>query len=62
MATNRIAYNAEYSKTNYDRLTLRLPKGSKEKLQFVASLHGESVNAIIIDAIEKQYNLDLKTK
>lgn len=64
MATkNRTDYKTDFARNNYDRIALQIPKGYKEKLQFEATLKGfKSLNAFIINAIEKQYDLDLSKK
>lgn len=64
MATkNRTDYKTDFARNNYDRISLQIPKGYKEKLQFEATLKGfKSLNAFIINAIEKQYDLDLSKK
>lgn len=64
MATkNRTDYKTDFARNNYDRISLQIPKGYKEKLQFEATLKGfKSLNAFIVDAIEKQCNLDLSKK
>lgn len=60
---SRIQYNAEFVRNNYDRISLQVPKGYKEKLQIEATLKGfKSLNAFIVDAIEKQCDLDLRKK
>ena len=42
-----------WNKENYDRITVMLPKGDKEKLKQYADSHGiKSVNALIIAALE----------
>lgn len=40
-------YSIEYNKTNYDRMALYLPKGTREKLKEKASARGLSVNALL---------------
>lgn len=40
-------YSIEYNKTNYDRVALYLPKGTREKLKEKASARGLSVNALL---------------
>ena len=60
---SRIQYNAEFVRNNYDRISLQVPKGYKEKLQIEATLKGfKSLNAFFVDAIEKQCDLDLRKK
>ena len=64
MATkSRSDYNNSFVRNNYDRISLQIPKGCKEKLQFEATLKGfKRLNAFIVDAIEKQCDLDLSKK
>ena len=42
---------AKYTKTNYDEIKLRVPKGRKEKLKEVAESQGKTLNKFIIEAI-----------
>ena len=62
MAFNENDYNTSYKKANYDRLNVLLPKGSKTALQSEAAKREKSVNALITEALEKQYGLDLSKK
>ena len=60
MATNRNQYKTEFAKSHYDNISLKVPKGCKAKMQLAATLNGfRSVSAFIVDAVEKQYHLDL---
>lgn len=54
--------NSEYKKANYDSLLLRFPKGNKVVLQLEAAKREKTVNELIIDAINAQYNIDLRKK
>ena len=40
----------EYSKRNYDRILVKFPKGTKERIQST----GETVNGFINRAVEKE--------
>ena len=42
----------------YDRITLTVPKGQKERLQAHAEAHGESVNGFINRAIDEAIERD----
>jgi DNA-binding transcriptional regulator YiaG len=44
-------YKNNYNKENYDRTTLMLPKGGKEKLKKKAASQGMSVNEYVINLI-----------
>lgn len=48
----------KYEKENYDKVLLRLPKGNREKIKARAQQKGMSLNAYIVDLIEK----DMKTE
>ncbi len=48
----------KYEKENYDKVLLRLPKGNREKIKAHAQQKGMSLNAYIVDLIEK----DMKTE
>lgn len=50
-----------YVKENYDRISLTVPKGTKNIIQEHVSQRGESVNAFINRAITETMELD-KTK
>lgn len=41
----------EYNRTKYDRVSLMLPKGEKERLQEIAKAKGLSLNGLIVNAI-----------
>ena len=52
-------YIADYVKENYDRMELRVPKGSKEIIKALAKERNISVNVLICDAIEQHYQITL---
>lgn len=55
-------YITDFQKENYDEFKIRMPKGSKEKIKaLVKEKKYNSVNALIVDAIEKQHNVDIST-
>ena len=51
---------AKYIKNHYDEIKLRVPKGTKEKLQAHASIRNESVNAFINRAITETVARDVE--
>lgn len=42
-----IAYRNEYSRANYDRFSVMLPKGKKSEYMQLAAAQGQSLNAVI---------------
>ena len=52
-------YKNEFNKNNYFTVSLRIPKEKREVLQMLKETKHKSVNQLIIEAIEKQYNVDL---
>lgn len=42
-----VAYRNEYSRTNYDRFSVMLPKGKKSEYMKFAADQGQSLNAVI---------------
>ncbi len=51
---DQIAYQNQYNKENYDRVTVMLPKGQKEQLRNHAKEKGLSLNAFISELIKKE--------
>lgn len=49
-------YIADYVKENYDRMTVRLPKGQLTVLKERAAQKGMSINGYITDLINKDAN------
>lgn len=62
MATKKTQYDNAFAKANYDRVVYQVPKGNKIILQTEAAKRGKSVNALITEALEAQYGLDLSKK
>ena len=42
-----VKYRNEYSRTNYDRFSVMLPKGKKAEYMQLATEQGQSLNAVI---------------
>lgn len=55
---NKCAYDNEYVRNNYDRISLVVPRGQKSQIQAHADLHGESVNSFIQRAIRETMERD----
>lgn len=52
-------YTNKYNRENYFKVALRIPKEKKEVLQMLTETQHKSINRLIIEAIEKTYNVDL---
>ncbi|MBS5136426.1 MAG: Arc family DNA-binding protein [Oscillospiraceae bacterium] len=48
----------KYIRSNYDRINVTMPKGSRETLKAHAESHGESVNGFILRAISEALERD----
>ena len=55
------ASKAKYNEKAYDRLSLYIPKGEREKIKAHAEQRGESVNGFIGRAIAEQMKRDNTT-
>lgn len=62
MAVNKTQYDNAFAKANYERVVYQVPKGRKIVLQLEAAKRNKSVNALITEALEAQYGLDLSKK
>lgn len=51
---NQISYQNSYNKEKYDRISLMLPKGEKDRIKTAATAAGESVNEFINKAIKQR--------
>lgn len=49
---------AKYSKKNYDRLELKVPKGRKAEIQAAADSAGESLNGYVSKAVDERMERD----
>lgn len=50
---NKIARTKEYNKEKYEQITMRVPKGTKEKIKTAAEAAGMSLTAYIMAAVNK---------
>ena len=62
MASEQSKYFTEYAKTHYDKINLTLPKGTAKIIKHCAVDKGVSVSQLVIQALEKVYDLDLSKK
>lgn len=53
---DQFKYQNEYNKEKYDRLTLVMPKGKKDKVKQRAVELNKSVNSYINDVLDKDIN------
>lgn len=44
----------KYIANNYDRLNITVPKGKKDEYKLAAEAEGKSLNAFIVECIEKR--------
>ena len=60
MATSksRIEANKTYEKNNYDKILIRFPKGTKDKLKEAAESEGQSVNNFIVNTMCDKMNIE----
>ena len=49
---NKIEYNKEYNKQQYDTVNLRIPKGLRQTWKDAAENAGQSLNAYVMEAVE----------
>ncbi len=59
MAFDQGKYANEYTKANYDRLTILVPKGKGELVKAAAKANGLTTTQLVISALENSYKLDL---
>ena len=59
MAFDKVAYDNEYRRQNYDRIAVQIPKGRKDALKAYADRHGETLNSLFVKAVEQYTSLDL---
>ena len=52
----KIDYIQRYNKATYDKLTLMLPKGKKERLKAAASGRGMSAAAFVLASMDEYIN------
>lgn len=59
---NKADYDNNYIKQKYDIIKFLIPKGNKEKLKELAQKKDTSVSKIIIDGVERYYNISITDK
>ena len=59
MAFDKISYNNDYTRKNYDVIRALVPKGKGKDVKAYAKSQGKSVSQLIIDALESHYSLNL---
>ena len=52
-------YKNDFNKNNYKTYSFRIPKEKEEIMKMLSETQHKSINYLIINAIEKQYNVDL---
>lgn len=52
-------YKNDFNKKNYKTYSFRIPKEKEDVMQMLAETHHKSINYLIVNAIEKQYHVDL---
>lgn len=52
-------YRNKFDKNSYYKIVLRMPKEKKAVMQELSEIKHKSINQLVIDAIEKQYHVDL---
>ena len=50
--------NRRWDAANLDRISIALPKGTKDKIKAHAAIHGKSVNGFINEAIDEKLERD----
>ena len=46
----------KYISNNYDQISVRIPKGSRERYKAFAEKRGTSLNALIVELLEREMN------
>ena len=59
MAFDEAKYKNDFARSNYDRMSLNVPKGKRAELKKIADERGISINQLIIEALESHYDIDL---
>lgn len=50
---------AKYVKNNYDRIEIKVPKGSKSLIEAAAKADNQSINGYVKKAVKAQYEADM---
>ena len=59
MAFDKIKYDNDFTRQNYDVIRALVPKGKNKDIKALAKSRGVSVSQLIVEALENQYQLDL---
>lgn len=59
MSFNKSEYNTQWEKENTERIAVVVRKGKRAELKVIASMHGVSVNRLILDAVSEKYGIEL---
>lgn len=46
----------KYISNNYDQISVRIPKGSRERYKEFAEKRGTSLNSLIVELLEREMN------
>ena len=46
----------KYISNNYDQISVRIPKGSRERYKAFAEKRGTSLNSLIVELLEREMN------
>lgn len=59
MAFNKVQYDNDYTRQNYDVIRALVPKGRNKDIKALAASQGKSVSQLIVEALEGYYHIDL---
>jgi hypothetical protein len=59
MAFDKVEYDKEYARENYDVIRATVPKGKRRIVRECADKRGISVSQLVVQALEECYELDL---
>lgn len=59
MAFDKVAYDSEYIKEHYEKVSFTMPKGKRDELKALAKREGLSVNELLVKAVYATYGLNL---
>ena len=62
MAFDKVSYDNDFKRQNYDVIRALVPKGCGKEIKEYAAIQGKSVSALIVEALELCYKLDLSKK
>lgn len=59
MAFDKVAYDNDFKRQNYDEIRALVPKGKREEIKKFAKEKGVSISRLVVEALEVHYGLDL---